>query len=107
MKERRPASRHDDRTHAGSEPGTRWVITPEPIDSTPILRDYFTDVVSRYHGRPATETEVDAAIAEEPSDDLACFLVGRYAGTPSGCVGVRLIYSDGKYADHWYEKRLI
>jgi GNAT superfamily N-acetyltransferase len=69
----------------------RWVIAAEPIEATSLLRDYFTDVASRYYGRPATEAEVDAALAEDPSDDLACFLVGRYDGAPSGCAGLRLI----------------
>jgi GNAT superfamily N-acetyltransferase len=148
------------------------VIGPEAAEATGLLREYFTDVASRYYGRPATEAEVDAALAEDPSDDLACFLVGRFEGMPSGCVGLRLIapgiaeltrmfvhararrtggghallaaaedaaldlrahtmrldtrddlvearrlyaahgyaeiapYSDGRYADHWYEKRL-
>lgn len=83
--ERRPAFRRD---------GARWVVAPEPIDATPLLRDYFTDVASRYHGRPATGAEVDAALAEDPSDDLARFLVGRYAGVPSGCVGLRWLGPD-------------
>ncbi|WP_345358307.1 GNAT family N-acetyltransferase [Actinoallomurus liliacearum] len=68
-----------------------WAIGPEPVETAGLLRTYFTDVASRYYGRPATEAEVDAAMAEDPSDDLACFLVGRYAGVPSGCVGLRLI----------------
>jgi len=71
----------------GEAPEPRWVIAPEPVGATSLLRDYFTDVASRYYGRPATEAEVDAA----PAADLACLLVGRYAGTPSGCVGLRLI----------------
>lgn len=93
MTDRRPAFRRDDRRGPGqprsSRPGPRWVIAPEPVDSTTLLRDYFTDVASRYHGRPATVAEVDAALAEDPSDDLACFLVGRRAGVPSGCAGLR------------------
>ncbi|MEV5712082.1 GNAT family N-acetyltransferase [Actinoallomurus sp. NPDC052274] len=68
-----------------------WAIGPEPVETAGLLRTYFTDVASRYYGRPATEAEVDAAMAEDPSDDLACFLVGRYAGVPSGCVGLRLV----------------
>ncbi|MEV5754127.1 GNAT family N-acetyltransferase [Actinoallomurus sp. NPDC052308] len=68
-----------------------WAIGPEPVETAGLLRTYFTDVASRYYGRPATEAEVDAAMAEDPSDDLACFLVGRYAGVPAGCVGLRLI----------------
>jgi GNAT superfamily N-acetyltransferase len=78
-------------TRTGQGPRPRWVISPEPVEATDLLRDYFTDVASRYYGRPATGAEVDAALAEDPSDDLACFLVGRYEGTPSGCAGLRLI----------------
>jgi GNAT superfamily N-acetyltransferase len=92
--DRRPAFRRDDQHGHGHEPGARWVVAPEPLDSTPLLRDYFTDVASRYYGRPATEAEVDAALAEDPSDDLACFLVGRYAGIASGCVGLRWLAAD-------------
>jgi hypothetical protein len=62
-------------TRTGRAPTPRWVVTPEP----------------------ATDAEVDAALAEDPSDDLACFLVGRYEGGA---------YNDGPYADHWFEKRL-
>jgi GNAT superfamily N-acetyltransferase len=76
-------------SRSGDEP--RWTVAPEPIEATNLLRAYFTDVASRYYGRPATESEVDAALAEDPSDDLACFLVGRYAGIPSGCAGLRLL----------------
>jgi len=77
-------------TRSGRAPAPRWVISPEPVQAS-LLRDYFTDVASRYYGRPATVAEVDAALAEDPSDDLVCFLVGRYDGVPSGCVGLRLI----------------
>ncbi len=69
----------------------RWIIGPESVTASDLLRGYFTDVASRYYGRPATEDEVDAALAEDPSDDLACFLVGRYAGRPSGCAGLRIL----------------
>jgi GNAT superfamily N-acetyltransferase len=76
-----------------------WITGPAPIgpgvpwsvDPAELLRAYFTDVASRYYGRPATAAEVDAALAEDPTDDLACFLVGRYAGEPAGCVGLRVI----------------
>jgi GNAT superfamily N-acetyltransferase len=78
-------------TRTGQGPSPRWVISPEPVEATDLLRDYFTDVASRYYGRPATDAEVEAALAEDPSDDLACFLVGRYEETPSGCVGLRMI----------------
>jgi GNAT superfamily N-acetyltransferase len=68
-----------------------WVIAPDPAEMPHLLREYFHDVASSYYGRPVTEDEVDMALAEDPSDDLACFLVGRYDGVPSGCVGLRMI----------------
>jgi ribosomal protein S18 acetylase RimI-like enzyme len=74
----------------------RWVVGPEPVGgktAASLLRRYFGEVAGRYYGRPATEDEVDAAMAEEPSDDLVppggLFLVARDAGVPVGCVGVR------------------
>jgi GNAT superfamily N-acetyltransferase len=80
--------------NAPSERRSAWLIEPAPVETAELLRTYFDDVASRYSGRPATEAEVDAAMAEDPSDDLACFLVGRYEGVPSGCVGLRLITPD-------------
>ncbi|MBF9127820.1 GNAT family N-acetyltransferase [Plantactinospora sp. S1510] len=59
-----------------------------------LLREYYTEIVGRYHRRPAEPAEVDAVLAEEPSDDLrlptGLFLVGWYDGEPAGCVGLRL-----------------
>jgi GNAT superfamily N-acetyltransferase len=71
-------------------------VAPEPIgapSSAALLRAYFTEIVSRYHGRPASDAEVDAAQQTEPSTDLAPptgeFLVLRTDSRPSGCVGLR------------------
>lgn len=51
------------------------------------------DVVSRYYGRQATSDEIDAALREDPSDDLippqGLFLVARENGTVLGCAGLR------------------
>lgn len=53
------------------------------------------DVASRYWGRPATSAEVDDALREDPSDDLApptgLFVIATVEGTPAGCGGVRLM----------------
>ncbi|WP_245640962.1 GNAT family N-acetyltransferase [Streptomyces megasporus] len=76
----------------------RWNIEPLSVahpDSVALLRAYYDDIVGRYHGRRVTDVELDAVLAEEPSDDLAAptglFLVGRYDGRPSGCVGLRAL----------------
>ncbi|SFP28676.1 hypothetical protein SAMN05421810_102136 [Amycolatopsis arida] len=49
---------------------------------------YFVDVASSYDGRSATAAEVDAALAEDPSDDLVLptglFLLGHHPGTVPG-----------------------
>ncbi|MFP8883058.1 GNAT family N-acetyltransferase [Streptomyces mangrovi] len=81
-----------------------WNIAPLPVghpDSAALLRAYYDDIVGRYHGRRATREEVDAALAEEPSDDLAPptghFLVGRWEGRPAGCAGLRLL--EGRTAE--------
>jgi GNAT superfamily N-acetyltransferase len=77
-----------------------WDIAPLPVghpDSASLLRAYYDDIVSRYHGRRVTGEEVDAVLAEEPSDDLTAptghFVVGRYGGRPAGCVGLRVLAS--------------
>lgn len=75
-----------------------WNVTPEPVDgpvAERLLRAYYTEIVGRYHGRKADPGEITAAMADEPSGDLTppdgVFLVGRRAGTPAGCAGVRLL----------------
>ncbi|GGI84840.1 hypothetical protein GCM10011581_22480 [Saccharopolyspora subtropica] len=35
-----------------------------------LLREYTDDVASRYYGRPATEAEIDSAIADAPNRAL-------------------------------------
>jgi GNAT superfamily N-acetyltransferase len=76
-------------------------VTGAPVDgaeAADLLRRYYTELVARYQRRPAREAEVDAALAEEPSGDLApprgTFLLARCADEPAGCVGVRLLGAD-------------
>jgi GNAT superfamily N-acetyltransferase len=76
----------------------KWIITPMPVDhpdSAEILRDYYTDIVGRYYRREATASEVDSAMADEPSADLTpptgLFLLARREGVLSGCVGMRVL----------------
>ncbi|MFD7653403.1 GNAT family N-acetyltransferase [Actinosynnema sp. NPDC059797] len=59
--------------------------------ATALVRDYLTEIIGRYYGRPATPGEVDRAIAEDPTDDLVCFYVGSHRGRPAGCAGFRLV----------------
>ncbi|MBB1252823.1 GNAT family N-acetyltransferase [Streptomyces alkaliterrae] len=75
-----------------------WIIEAAPVGSAEAraaLLAYYTDIVGRYHGRPARRDEVAAAMAAEPSDDLVppggVFLLGRRGGEVGGCAGVRLV----------------
>ncbi len=79
-----------------------WTITPEPVNGpvgTALLREYYTEIVHRYHqarhGRNAAPAEIDQALADEPSGHLAPpkgeFLVARCDGVLAGCAGVHLL----------------
>ncbi|TFW00363.1 GNAT family N-acetyltransferase [Leifsonia flava] len=51
------------------------------------------ELASRYYGRPATPTEVDQAIRDEPYDDLTgptgVLLIATEDGNPIACAGAR------------------
>ena len=59
---------------------------------------YMDDIVGRYQQRPATPAEVERALREAPSDDLApptgLLVVAVDGDAPIGCGGVRLL-ADG------------
>lgn len=59
------------------------------------LHRYVEDIVGRFHGRPATTAEVDAALFDEPSADLVpptgLLLLARRAEAVLGCAGVRWV----------------
>jgi GNAT superfamily N-acetyltransferase len=68
-----------------------WTVTRIPVAdpvAAGLLRRYFADVAGSWYGRPATAAEVDAALAEDPSDHLTVFLAGYLAGEPLGCAGL-------------------
>lgn len=60
-----------------------------------IVRDYLTEVASRWYRRAATAAEVDRALADEPYDDLqgdtGVFLVASDGGEPIACAGARFV----------------
>ncbi|WUH88517.1 GNAT family N-acetyltransferase [Amycolatopsis sp. NBC_00438] len=59
------------------------------------MHEYMDEVASRYYGRPATEAELESALADEPGTDLVAptgaFLLGRRDGVLAGCVGTRVV----------------
>ncbi|RZU75844.1 acetyltransferase (GNAT) family protein [Micromonospora kangleipakensis] len=75
---------------------TTWTTSlthPDEPDAIFLLREYLTELVRRYHGRPDLPGEVDAALAESPSDHLApptgLLLLARHDGELAGCAGLR------------------
>ncbi len=70
-------------------------VPPDSAEGREVLRAYFSEIVGRLYGRLATTAEVDAAMAEDPSDALApptgLLLVARQAGTTVGCAGLLLL----------------
>ncbi|MGG8409171.1 GNAT family N-acetyltransferase [Streptomyces sp. 12297] len=78
-----------------------WVVAPEHFGTpaaTGLRRAYYAEVAGRYWGRTATEAEVDEGLADDPADGLTAptgaFVVGRYAGEPAACAGLRLLDPD-------------
>ncbi|WP_307844179.1 GNAT family N-acetyltransferase [Sanguibacter suaedae] len=71
------------------------VVRPGAPAADRIVRDYMSEVASRYYGRPASSDEVDQALRDEPYDDLAgttgIFLVALDGGQPVGCAGARFV----------------
>ncbi len=75
---------------------TGWstrVARPDEPDATLMLREYMAEMVRRWYGRPERPGEVDAALAEDPSDDLApptgLLVLARRDGRLAGCAGLR------------------
>ncbi|MEU0048278.1 GNAT family N-acetyltransferase [Streptomyces sp. NPDC006309] len=85
--------------------GMTWTIAPEPYDSpaaAALWRAYYTEVSDRWYllheGHRTDPDELEREIAARPGAELAPptgrLLVGRYAGTPAGTAGVRLLDAD-------------
>jgi ribosomal protein S18 acetylase RimI-like enzyme len=71
------------------------VCDPREALARGILWAYLDDVISSYHRRPASASEIRSALNEFPSDDLVWptgwFWVARVDGRPVGCVGLRVV----------------
>ncbi|AEM86803.1 GNAT family N-acetyltransferase [Streptomyces violaceusniger] len=85
-----------------TEPTRGWTIAARPVDdpvSAMLLREYLVDVADRYYQlheeRDSTPEEIEQALAEMPSDDLApprgIFLLAHHDGELAGCAGMRLL----------------
>lgn len=77
---------------------TLWTVEAVAVhrpEARAELLAYYTELVGRYHGRPATDEEVASTMAEDPGEDLTAptgrFLLAYYAQQAAGCAGVRLM----------------
>ncbi|MCM0676566.1 GNAT family N-acetyltransferase [Micromonospora phytophila] len=75
---------------------TTWTVAqchPDQPDAVTLLEEYYEEMVRRYHRRPVRPGEVEAAMADDPSDDLApptgFFLIAHRDGQLAGCAGLR------------------
>ncbi|MEU8083996.1 GNAT family N-acetyltransferase [Micromonospora sp. NPDC049101] len=73
-----------------------WATTaarPDHPDAVLLLHEYMTEMVVRYHRRPALPGEVERALAELPSDDLTAptglLLLAHRGDEVAGCAGLR------------------
>ena len=70
-------------------------VHPDDSRARKLLRAYIEDVASSYHRRQLSVTEIDAAVAEFPNDDLVpphgALLIAVLGDTPVGCVGLRIL----------------
>jgi GNAT superfamily N-acetyltransferase len=70
-------------------------VDPNGAVGAGLLREYFTDIVARYWGRPAHADEVDQVLDDEPSADLTPptgLLLAAYCdGELGGCGGFRVL----------------
>ncbi|MEV4495446.1 GNAT family N-acetyltransferase [Micromonospora arborensis] len=68
-------------------------VRPDHPDAVQLLREYMTEMVVRYHRRPALPGEVDEALAELPSNDLidpsGLLLLAHHGADLAGCAGLR------------------
>jgi ribosomal protein S18 acetylase RimI-like enzyme len=71
------------------------LVPPDADDARKVLREYWSHIVSRYYSREATGSEIDSAMADEPSGDLThphgLFWVATNGAAVVGCVGLRLL----------------
>lgn len=72
----------------------QWIVVSHSSQAAGgAVRSYIEDVVGRHHGRPATAAEVDAALRDDPSDDLTLptglFLVAQQDQQVVACAGLR------------------
>jgi ribosomal protein S18 acetylase RimI-like enzyme len=74
---------------------TLVVVDPSSELGQQALRSYWEEIVGRYWRRPATATEIDTVLREEPSSDLilpsGLLVVAVADREPVGCGGVRLL----------------
>jgi GNAT superfamily N-acetyltransferase len=75
------------------------IESPLSADARAVTLSYFDDLVSRYHGRPATAAEIADVDASYPSELLQApsglLLLARRGAKVLGCAGMRIVADVG------------
>ncbi|WP_263105193.1 GNAT family N-acetyltransferase [Kitasatospora sp. DSM 101779] len=76
-----------------------WSIAPAPVgdpDCRAVLHAYLDELISRYYGRPAEETEIAHEVGDgtDLSGGRGVFLLARAGAAPVACAGVRWLSAD-------------
>ena len=65
-----------------------WNVAPADSFRSALTREYLTDIVGRYWGRPATAAEVEQEMDDEV---LPVYVEASWDGEPVGCLGLRIV----------------
>jgi GNAT superfamily N-acetyltransferase len=82
----------------GQDAAVGWTVEtvdPDGPVGLGLLREYYTEIVDRYWGRPQPPEVVDQVLLDEPSHDLVpptgLLLAASHEGEPAGCGGLRVL----------------
>ncbi|WP_285742800.1 GNAT family N-acetyltransferase [Lentzea sp. NBRC 105346] len=65
-----------------------WTVAPADSFRPALTREYLTDIIGRYYGRPATIAEVEQEMDDEV---LPVYVEASWDGEPVGCLGMRIV----------------
>ncbi len=94
-------NRWSERPAISEDAAVAWTVEavdPDGPVGMGLLREYYTEIVDRYWGRPQPSEVVDQVLVEEPSHDLVpptgLLLAASYQGELAGCGGFRVVSPD-------------
>ncbi len=71
------------------------LVDPSSPQARELVRDYFTEILTRVNGSTPPTEVVDAALRDDPDDAMVAatgtFIVALSAQSPVGCAGLRVL----------------